>query len=1120
MIHKRKKVSYQLNEDGAFVIENYDLAKPFSSFFPGVAGIYGIPLWVFYVNRGQCIASFGSKNKDGAILEFFPANKAYQNTSLKGFRTFLKIKKGSSLFFYEPFQNNISNTEYDVERKMIINSADLRLEEMNHSLGIKVQVHYFSIPEEFFGGLARIVTVTNVSKRPVSFELLDGAPLVIPFGATNWLLKNISRTIEAWMQVKQLDKKNAAVYKLKVHVSDKPEVTTIEEGNFYACFLQQKQAQLVEPIVESEYIFGPLTDFTYPYEFFKNATFKFPKKQITDNKTPGAFSYVRCSLGSQKEKKICSVFGYTNNLHHFDRSLNRITSKGYLEKKETRNTAIIDEVTSKMFTASGLKNFDLYCEQTFLDNVLRGGFPLILNHSQIRAFHIYWRKHGDLERDYNHFVVNPTYFSEGNGNYRDINQNRRNDVWFNPEVKDTNILVFFSLIQPDGFNPLVFSGVRFTVRNAAKARAMLRKMVDRKAVDELVKIIRKPFVPGEVFAHLENHAIRLRVSREEFIQRIIAIANTEIIANHNDSVDHVEGFWTDHWTYNSDCLESYLSIYPEKLSDILLQKKIFLFYDNSTRVVPRDERYVLKNNKVRQFHAVAFDTKKKLSIDKRTKEKHWVRTKFGEGVVYRTNLSVKILCLLCNKIASLDPCGIGVEMEADKPNWYDALNGLPGLFGSSLNETLELKRLAILLQSYIVQLKLADTYTILVFEELATFFKQLHSLITNSIESSESNKDFVYWDKSNSVKESYRKKTHAGFSGKERPLTIKEINSFLSAIIHKIDCGVVKARGYTRNKSIPLTYFMSTVTKYKIIQERDRHGVKKKKINQFGLPCIAPLAFSQRALPLFLEGPVHMLKLESDKRKALALHTAIRKSPLFDTKLKMYKVNASLKNESEEIGRTKVFTPGWLENESIWLHMEYKYLLEVLRKGLYKEFFNDFRTCLVPFQDPQVYGRSTIENSSFIVSSSNLDKKLHGNGFVARLSGSTAEFLHIWLLMAIGEKPFFLNSKKEINLQFRPSLPRWLFTTKKAEHQYYKDGKKLKVVLEKDCFGFMFLGTTVVVYHNPQRRDTFGRTSATRQRIVLRIKQKNVEIASHTIPALYAEKIRNGEVDRIDIFLS
>jgi len=36
---------------------------------------------------------------------------------------------------------------------------------------------------------------------------------------------------------------------------------------------------------------------------------------------------------------------------------------------------------------------------------------------------------------------------------------------------------------------------------------------------------------------------------------------------------------------------------------------------------------------------------------------------------------------------------MGIEMEAGKPGWYDALNGLPGLFGSSVGETAELIRL-------------------------------------------------------------------------------------------------------------------------------------------------------------------------------------------------------------------------------------------------------------------------------------------------------------------------------------------------------------------------------------------------------------------------------------------
>ena len=93
---------YRLEPDGRFVIEDYNQSKPFSSFFPGIAGVWGIPMWVFYVNRGQCIASFGVESKDKAILEFQPANKAYRLTSLHGFRTFIKARTGSKTVYWEP----------------------------------------------------------------------------------------------------------------------------------------------------------------------------------------------------------------------------------------------------------------------------------------------------------------------------------------------------------------------------------------------------------------------------------------------------------------------------------------------------------------------------------------------------------------------------------------------------------------------------------------------------------------------------------------------------------------------------------------------------------------------------------------------------------------------------------------------------------------------------------------------------------------------------------------------------------------------------------------------------------------------------------------------------------
>ena len=83
-----------------FVISQYDRKAPFCSFLPGIAGPYGIPLWCFYVNRGQGICSFGTEDKEHALMEFYPAHQAYRNTALTGYRTFVRGDRGCCEHFF------------------------------------------------------------------------------------------------------------------------------------------------------------------------------------------------------------------------------------------------------------------------------------------------------------------------------------------------------------------------------------------------------------------------------------------------------------------------------------------------------------------------------------------------------------------------------------------------------------------------------------------------------------------------------------------------------------------------------------------------------------------------------------------------------------------------------------------------------------------------------------------------------------------------------------------------------------------------------------------------------------------------------------------------------------
>jgi hypothetical protein len=235
----------------------------------------------------------------------------------------------------------------------------------------------------------------------------------------------------------------------------------------------------------------------------------------------------------------------------------------------------------------------------------------------------------------------------------------------------------------------------------------------------------------------------------------------------------------------------------------------------------------------------------------------------------------------------------------------------------------------------------------------------------------------------------------------------------------------------------------------------------------------------------------------------------------------MYKANASLANEPMEIGRARVFSPGWLENESIWLHMEYKYLLELLRNELYDNFYRDFKNMVIPFLNPDVYGRSILENSSFIVSSAHPDSSIHGNGFVARLTGATAEFIHILLLMILGPNPFRLNSKKELQFYLRPSLPGWLFTKKESKIRIFNENQWQEIKLPAMSLSFMLLGKIFVTYHNKGLKNTYGKDGV--KPVEFKISDSNgyeQTFRAETLNGEIVDKIRKRTVNRIEVRFS
>jgi hypothetical protein len=431
-----------------------------------------------------------------------------------------------------------------------------------------------------------------------------------------------------------------------------------------------------------------------------------------------------------------------------------------------------------------------------------------------------------------------------------------------------------------------------------------------------------------------------------------------------------------------------------------------------------------------------------------------------------------------------------------------------------------LERLCRFIKKSLDKIKLGDDAPILIYEELYELVVGLSKAMKKRLNSKDCGKSLVYWGESNRLKERYREKTKVGISGLERKMTVTELKLFIDNCLKLIgEIFKPEKRGKILHKNgVPYTYFINEVEEYEPIW-RDR----KKKIPALGPSgnsLVNAEKFGHKPMALFLEGPVHLLKVHRELNKQI--YESVKKSRLYDRKLKMYKCCESLQKEPFEIGRIRVYAPGWIENESIYLHMEYKWLLEVLRSGLHREFYQDIKTALIPFLDPKMYGRSILEGGSFIVSSAFPDEKLHGRGFQPRLTGATCEMLHIWTLMVAGENPFFLNEKGQLVLRLQPALPGWLFTREKKTYRCYdKEGRLKKVVIPKNAFAFKFIGKTTVIYHNPKRKDTFGKGGA--KVISYRLKYndgKEKTVSGDTLKTSLARDVREGLVERIDAVFS
>ncbi len=1055
--------TYSLQGD-AFVLRDFDRQSPFTSFLPGLAGVQGIPLWTFYVNRGQGMVSFGIHNKANAMMEFSPANTGYETVQLKGFRTLLRTPEGRLV---QPF----FRPEEGVAREMTIRRNALTLTEERP--GLRMTVTYFILPGEEIGALVRRVRLENTGPAPLSLEVLDGMPQVLPYGIENSQYKEMGNLLKSWADIR-LTQAGVPVFTQRASNNDSAEVQLVTGGYYYAAV--DGRGRLLPVIYDRSRIFGSDQSLMDPLIFEREGLAGVRGEQVFANKIPCAFAAADVTLAPGESWDLTAYAGFTPSVELLERMLPQFTDPAYPQARYAAALALADDLTRDVRTRSGDRLFDQYVEQCYLDNFLRGGYPFFFGEgADKKVVHLFSRKHGDPERDYNFFSIAGEYFSQGNGNYRDVCQNRRHDVFFHPGVEDFDLRHFFSLIQLDGYNPLEIRPCTFALREGEDPAALVKEYLPDPA--PVLKVLERPFTPGEIPAAAAKAGLPFTGDPGELTARLLALCQERFEAGAG------EGYWTDHFDYDLDLLEDYLSVWPDRKRETLFEKPVYRIYDNFLTVRPAaDKTCLTPAGTVRQYGAIEEDEEKAARPGFDPKGTNWVRDAAGQ--IVETTLWEKLLILTANKMALLDPEGLGISMEAGKPGWNDAMNGLPGLFGSSMAETVELRRVvAFALQA--AREQPADAACSLLRE-----VKELLLAVGETLGEERPYFRLV------ALRENYRAATRLGVSGARESLSFGALAALLEGFHRVLEDAV--ARALAIGEGVLPTFFTYEAAAWEPVLDPDGTPV----LTPYGLPAVKVTAFARRDLPLFLEGPARYLSScsEQDRETAREMARRVRQSDLYDRALKMYKTSVSLEGESYEIGRIRAFTPGWLERESVFLHMEYKYLVGLMKAGLLPELFTALEESLIPHLDPAVYGRSILENSSFIASSVNPDPAVRGKGFQARLSGSTVETLTLWKGLFLGEGGFALKDG-ELCFRFAPRLTGRFFD-------------------ENGEAAFTLCGRVPVTYRNPGRKDTFGPDGARVRSVTVTCAGETRRFDSDTLPAPWAAALREGAAQRVTVELA
>eukprot|EP00538_Stauroneis_constricta_P006132 CAMPEP_0119546982 /NCGR_PEP_ID=MMETSP1352-20130426/1205_1 /TAXON_ID=265584 /ORGANISM="Stauroneis constricta, Strain CCMP1120" /LENGTH=1785 /DNA_ID=CAMNT_0007591771 /DNA_START=2006 /DNA_END=7363 /DNA_ORIENTATION=- len=1056
------KDRHLFDEHGRYHIDNYDQQTPFYDELSSTiaAGVYGKPLYGWFVNRGQGMAGFGinctgtgasssaqvnnENNGNGhndrwcspIMTARTNADDSYATVPFQGFRTFLQFPSAakahpqsfgfqqqpsvgvSSSRVVEPFSpitslpsnndvdnENVSNNEevMSPRRNMYIGKGkmSLHLQEIDPYHNIETNVTYFSMPEEDFGAMVRRVEITNTHHRhSTTFGILDGlvrmepgrmdgkassssegpAILKVSFPYTN------TNVMAYYQEESAQEFKKHRDHQQQSHSSstEKTSDGSKKSGGGHYCFSMMQisndpnsQPSMLPILYDTEEVFQEDTAYSRPQGLERHSVSDLLANQIHSETGRSTVASAFAALDSITLKPgqtitITSMYGYAPEILDVPVYARRLMQEGFIEFKLSRANELWHQLDRSIQTQTSSMLWNTYVSNMYLQNSLSAGYPIVLGDSTIlddgtrtidedprlKVYHIFSR---DTE-------MTSLFFSQTRGNFATVMDKRRNDVIFNPRTGSFDIRSFLTFMQADASFPSTIQSVLFKVRNPHLCAVLAQHAVgqadghraQREALSNLLE--QGPYRPGQLFDFLDRSNIGLMISRQEFIDNVIAASYIISVADHDgrpheahraDSSVSRSLANTKAWTSIIPMLRSYLSIFPDEEEWLLFEEQLPYYVTESSLSAPpghgacSNEHILLHslrntnqtlvctrctdpNGKTQD---VAKDDGRSSSLS--SFEPSWKHDQYAK--VFKSTAFEKLLILAAVKVASRDPLGLGVltkpfsmtDCGSVNEASFDNTHSEDG--GHLLSDVASVFELKVLLQ-YLrnVLSKYPKTVTIPI--ELSELIADIGDALTaesplrdgdgdddddvpvaTSMEFTVPRIHVVQWNLLSAALSKYSRRTQVEFRGWTIPVHPETIVDALNGWLDHIEqarATVMKMMqashagtgvdGTMAFNDLTPTYITYKIEEWATVTESSHSS-----------SIVSPKTIGFQTQPTFVDGPVAEMESETSSR-AKTIYGKLRDSALYDRAMSTFRRCSNANNDDDSNDDDS--------NESCWIH--------------------------------------------------------------------------------------------------------------------------------------------------------------------------------------------------------